>query len=153
MNLNKLVVAHLKINSTRNRFEALTQMMMISEKKYENFLKNQFLIKDFNDPFRIDRNVHRGAILLHVREDIPTKLLLIEPIPSKYFFVELNLRKRKWLIPCSYNPHKNNISRHIETLSKNLDLYSSQYGNNIIIGDFNFEESDQPMNDFCNALT
>ena len=51
------------------------------------------------------------------------------------FFVELNLRKRKWLISCSYNLNKNNISKHIEIQSKNLDLYSSQYKSNIIIGD------------------
>ena len=51
------------------------------------------------------------------------------------FFVELNLRKRKWLISCSYSLNKNNISKHIEIQSKNLDLYSSQYKSNIIIGD------------------
>ena len=51
------------------------------------------------------------------------------------FLVELNLRKRKWLISCSYNLNKNNISKHIEIQSKNLDLYSSQYKSNIIIGD------------------
>ena len=66
-------------------------------------------------------------------------------------FVELNLRKRKWLISCSYNLHKNNISKHIEILSKNLDLCSSHYESNIIIGDFNVGVSDPDMNDFCNA--
>ena len=32
-----------------------------------------------------------------------------------------------------YNPHKINISKHIEILSKNLDLYSPQYESIIII--------------------
>ena len=80
---------------------------------------------------RVDRNVHGGGILLYVTGNIPSKLLSIEPIHSKCFFVELNLRERKWLISCSYNPHKNNIFKHIKILSKNLDLYSSQYENNV----------------------
>ena len=91
---------------------------MISETNInESFPKSQFLIKGFSDPFRIDRNVHGRGILLYVREDIPTKLLSIEPIPSECFFVELNLRKRKWLISCSYNPHKSKISKHTEIFS------------------------------------
>ena len=81
---------------------------------------------------RVDRNVRGGGILLYVTKNIPSKLLSIQPIHSKCFFVELNLRERKWLMSCSYNPHKNNIFKHIKILSKNLDLYSSQYENNII---------------------
>ena len=66
-------------------------------------------------------------------------------------FVELNLRQRKWLISCSYNPHKSNIFKLIEILSKNLDLQSSHYESNIIIGDFNVGVGDPHINDFCNA--
>ena len=36
----------------------------------------------------------------------------------------------------------------MENISKNLGLYSSQYENNIIIGDFNVRVSDPHMNDF-----
>ena len=50
-----------------------------------------------------------------------------------FFFTEFNLPKRNWLISCSYSPHKNNISKHIEILSKNLDLYFSHYENDIIL--------------------
>ena len=46
---------------------------------------------------------------------------------------------------------KNNISKHIKVLNKNLGLYSSQYENNIIIGHFSGDVSDPHMNDFCNA--
>ena len=63
------------------------------------------------------------------------------------------MRQRSWLISCSYSLHKDNISKHIEILSKNLDLYSSQYENNIIIGDFNVGVSDPHMNDFCDAYS
>ena len=95
-----------------------------------------YSVRDRNDwtsetRIRVDRNVHGGGILLYVTGNIPSKLLSIEPIHSKCFFVELNLRERKWLISCSYNPHKNNIFKHIKILIKNLDLYSSQYENNV----------------------
>ena len=91
MNLNKLVVAHLNINPIRNTFEVLIQnasgevdLLMISETKVGgSSSKSQFLIQGFSDPFRIDQNAHGRGILLYVREDIPTKLLSIEPIPSK----------------------------------------------------------------------
>ena len=121
---------------------------MIAETKIDKSLpKSPFLMKGFSDPFR---NIHVEGILLYVREYIPAKLLSIEAIPPEYFFVNLNLRKRQWLLSCSYNPHKNNISKHSEILSKNLDLYFSQYESNII-GDFNVGANDPHMNDFCNV--
>ena len=39
----------------------------------------------------------------------------------------------------------------MEILNKNLDLYSSRYESNIIIGDLNVGVSDRHMNDICNA--
>ena len=123
-NLNRLIFAHLNINSIRNKFEFLAKdlassvdLLMISETKIDNsFPKGQFLIKCFCEPFRIDRNIHEGGILLYVREDIPVKLLSVEPLPTECFFVEINLRKRKWLVCCSYNPHKDNISNHLQLI-------------------------------------
>ena len=116
--LNRLIFAHLNINSIRNKFEFLAKdqasnvdLLMISETIIDNsFPKGQFLIKGFCEPFRIDRNIHGGGILFYVREDNPVKPLSIEPLPTECFFVEINLQKRKWLVCCSYSPHKDNIS-------------------------------------------
>ena len=48
---------------------------MISESKLENsFPDGQFLIEGYSAPFRLDQNKHAGGIMLHVRNDIPTKL-------------------------------------------------------------------------------
>ena len=69
---------------------------------------------------------------------------------SEYFFVEINLRKKKWLLCCSYNPHKNSISTHIDFLRRELDLHSSNYENFIFLGDFNSEMTDKNLKDFCN---
>ena len=82
---------------------------MISETKTDNsFPKGQFLSKGFCEPFRIDRHIHGGGILFYVREDIPVKPLSVEPLLGECLFVEINLRKRKWLDCYSYNPHKDN---------------------------------------------
>ena len=95
--LNKLVVANLNINLIRNKFEALMQnvsggvdLLMTSETKIdERFPKSQFLIKGFSDPFRIDRNSHRGGVLLYVKENILTKLVSVEAIPSEIYILKL----------------------------------------------------------------
>ena len=123
---------------------------MISETKIdESFPKGQFLIKGFNEPFRLDRDRHGGGILLYIREDIPAKLLLVENMPTECFFVEINLRKKKWLLCCSYNPHRNGIKHHLEVLGRDLDLYSSRYENIIVLGDLNVEKTDPSLDEFC----
>ena len=108
--LNKLVVAHLNINSLRLKFDSLVQkitgnvdILMISETKLDNsFPEGQFLIEGYSEPYRIDRNCHGGGIMLYVRADIQSKLLSAESLPVKGFYVEINLQKIKGLLCCSY---------------------------------------------------
>ena len=64
--------------------------------------------------------------------------------------MEINLRKQKWLIYSSYNPNKHNISKHIEALSKSIDLFSSDYENILLMGDFNAGLDNAVLKDFCN---
>ena len=86
---------------------------MLSETKiYDSFPKSQFLIKGFVYPFRIDRSFNGGVILFYVREDIPAKVSSVETLPTESFFVEINLQGKIWLVSCSYNPHRDNISNH-----------------------------------------
>ena len=61
-NFNKLILAHLNINSLRNKFEFLISLikdnrdiLMISETKLDpSFPTNQFMINGFSAPFRLD---------------------------------------------------------------------------------------------------
>ena len=112
---------------------------MISETKIDaSFPIGQFFLNGYSTPFRLDCNAHGGGTLLYVREDIPSKLLLVEENPIEGFFVEINLRnKKKWLISCSYNPPKNSLSYHIAALSKSLDLFTIKYERLLFLGDFN----------------
>ena len=125
---------------------------MISETKLdETFPAAQFFLQGFCDPYRFDRNRNSGGIMLYIREDIPSRLIEKKlRNNSEYFFVEINLRKKKWLLCCSYNPHKNSISTHIDFLRRERDLHSSNYENFILLGDFNSEMTDKNLKDFCN---
>ena len=64
-------------------------------------------------------------------------------------FVEINVRRKKWLIGFSYNPNKTFISAHLKEIGKNLDIYSSKYDNFILLGDLNSEPKEQSVKDFC----
>ena len=95
-NLNKLIIAHLNINSIRNKFDSLVHkikgnvdIMMISEMRLDNtFPVWPFLIDGFNEPIRLDRDKNGVGILLFIREDIPTKVLSLETSPIKRFLLK-----------------------------------------------------------------
>ena len=63
--------------------------------------------------------------------------------------VEINLHKRKWVLLGSYNPHRNQISYHVECLNRILDELSQFYENFIFIGDFNASVEEESMKNFC----
>ena len=123
---------------------------MISETKTDDtFLHSQFFIEGFSTPYRLDSDSNSGGILLYVREDIHSNLTVIQNKPLESFFVELNLRNDKWLMNCSYNPHKNLIDNHLDPISKYLDLYSSKYEKVLILGNFNADIKEKHMRCFC----
>ena len=67
---------------------------MISETKLDpSFPNGQFHVHGFSEPYRFDRNGSGDGILLYVREDIPSKLILAK-MTKEEFFVEINLRKK-----------------------------------------------------------
>lgn len=84
-----------------------------------------------------------GGILLYVREHIPSNILTVETKPIEGFSVELNLRNGKWLINCSYNPHKIMIGSHLGAFCENLDLHSSNYEKCFTLRDFSAEMENQ----------
>ena len=158
-NLNRIVISHININSIRNKFELLAEavmgnvdILMVTETKIdESFPASQFITPGFTLPYRFDRTKDGGGILVYIREDIPSKLLNISYIASeiKCLGIEVNLRKVRWLVICSYNPRKNNILNQFENLSKVLNRNLSQYERFLCIGDFSSEISEFAMKNFC----
>ena len=118
-NSNKVITGHVNINSLRNKFELLTEivgekvdLLMISETKLDSSFPNaHFYMKCYSKPYRLDRKSKGGGIILYVREDIPSKLINSSCIDhgEEYYLAELNLKKQKWLIVCNYNLHKTMI--------------------------------------------
>ena len=112
----------------------------------DSFPSAQFLIKGFSAPYRFDRNSKGGGLLFYIREDIPSKILTYSSnCDIETLLVEINLRKRKWLLNGSYNPNKSQISHHLECLNSLLDKHSKKYENLVFIGDFNVNTSDSSM--------
>ena len=161
-NINKVVIAHLNINSLRNKFDMLADIVMekidilcISETKLDDsFPSSNFIIKGFSPPYRRDRKncgSCGGGIIIFVRSDIPSKLLTSFEVTddNECIFVEINLHKTKWLIGNFYNPHKNLIRNRITFLGKCMDHYLPKYDNLLLLGDFNSEMSEPIMEAFC----
>ena len=129
--LNRIVRSHINVNSIRNKFELFVEavlanvdILMVTETKINKpFPRSWFIIPGFTSPYLFDRTKEGGGILFYIREDIPSKLLNISYIVSdiECLGIEVNLRKVKWLVICSYNPYKNCISNHLENLIKVID--------------------------------
>ena len=70
---------------------------MISETNIDDsFSTRQFLIDGYIAPYRLDRNSVGGGIFVYVREDISSKLISVNFQNREGFFLEMNLRKKKW---------------------------------------------------------
>ena len=124
-------------------------MLMISETKLdESFPSMQFNFDGYNI-FRSDQNAKGDGILMYVRDDIPCKLIPMRNSTIEGFFIELKLRKKKWLLCCSYNPHRRFISNHLIDIGRNLDLLSTNYDNILLLGDFNAEVENNFLKEFC----
>ena len=70
------------INSLRNKFDILTNsvtqyidILMISETKLaDTFPHSIYHVRNFSNPYILDRNSHGGGILVYVRDNIPSNL-------------------------------------------------------------------------------
>ena len=83
--------------------------------------------------------------MVFVREVIPVRFLSTKYKPIKALYFEISFHKKKWVVCCSYNPNKNNISRYLEAFIKSLVLYSVHYENN------NVSVDDPYMKSFCES--
>ena len=105
---NRIITAHLKINSIRNKFEMLKEVignknyiLRISETKLDETLAlSQFILEGFTLPCRLDRMEHVGGLMLFVREVIPSKLLPNVNPSGKIdnIFCQIQFKIKKWLI-------------------------------------------------------
>ena len=82
-NSHRVILGHPNINSIRNKFDALSDIiknkidiMLISETKINgSFPYSIFTIDGYTLPYRKDRTNMGGGIILYIRDDIPSKEL------------------------------------------------------------------------------
>ena len=127
---------------------------MVSETKINDpFPESQLLIESFSTPYRLDRLAKGGGILLYIRGNVPSRYL--KKITANELFegfsVELNLRSEKWLLSCSYKPHKEKITSHLRNLGPALDRFRADYENIILLGDFNVEVEEKIMSELTSV--
>ena len=69
---------------------------------------------------------------------------------KEYFLVELNLRKQKWLVICNNSPQRNVTLSYLKVIRTDTEIHShsSKYDNFFIIGDCNFETTEEVMKSF-----
>ena len=77
--------------------------------------------------------------------------LKLNTLNSMFYYFKIFLTLYTWVIHCSYNSFKNEISNHLEVLSEFLDFYSSSYSSIIILGDFNVCVEEARMATFCKS--
>ena len=154
-----MVIGHLNINSLRNKFESLKllvrgniDILVITESKLDNtFPSQQFAIEGYSLPYRLDKNAASGGVIIYVREDIPSRELSF--VNGNYniegIFIEINLRKTKWLLFGGYNYNKLNINNFLGQLGPMLNHFMSKFDNFLLLGDFNSEVSESTMAEFC----
>ena len=80
-NANNTIIGHLNINSLRNKFVfvediiKLFDVFLVSESKLDHtFPSNQFRINGYKS-FRLDCNRFGGGLILYINENIPWKPL------------------------------------------------------------------------------
>ena len=157
-NTNRFILGHLNINSIAGKFyhfkvliENNTDILVLTETKIDASFRNaQFRIDGFSAPFRLDRNRFGGGVLIYVREDIPCKQLTkyILPDDIEGIFVEINLRKTKWLLFGRYRPPRQQAEYFLKHVNYALDTYRRTFDKFLLGGDFNIEETDPIMSEF-----
>ena len=135
-NPNRLIIAQLNINSIRNKFDSLQNIikgyidiLVITESKIDSsFPVNQFEIGGYSH-FRLDKSATSGGVIIYVREDIPCRKIRehSHELNIEGIFLEINLRKSKWLLFGGYNHDKSNIDIFLENLGHMLDKYMCKF--------------------------
>ena len=157
--MNKIIIGNLNINSIPEKFDQLKvlisknlDILVITETKLDStFPVTQFLIEGYKS-YRLDRNRHGGGILVYVREDIPSKELSKHTQPSDIegIFLEINLRKTRWLLFACYHPPSQSDDYFFKNVGNSLDLYFQDYSKFLLVGDFNAVETEPCLSKFLN---
>ena len=105
-------------------------ILTITDNKLDSsFATAQFLIDDYSKLLRFDRNRNGSGVLLYVREDIAFRELKSDNFPNHIegIFIELNLRKVKWLLFSRHHPPSQFGNYYFSHVSNCLNTFCSMF--------------------------
>ena len=133
-------------------------ILFVVETKINSFPELQFVIEGFTKPYRLDRNINGGGVIIYVREDIPSKQLNKHKFSKNIeaLFVELNLRNTKLLLIGTYHSthpdYGTKDNDYFEQIGLALDVYCN-YDKFLLAGDFNVQEEESCLQDFLHEYS
>ena len=92
-----------------------------------------------------------GGLLIYVRSDIPCKQQLTKYEFSERIeriFIEINLRKLKWLLFGTYHLPSQSNSFYVDNVGRALGISTQTYDRFLLVGDFNAEEKEFTLENF-----
>ena len=104
--------------------------------------------------FRLNRNCYVGGAFIYLNEDIAARrveynsLSNIDSIP-----LELNLRKRKWLVIDIYKTPSYSDDAFIKSLFSCLTNATNEFDNIVLLGDFNITPENTKMEQLLNTFS
>lgn len=149
-NPKKLIIGSLNINSLRNKFQPLrdilckgyVDIMSICESKLdESFPHSQFSVKSFHC-FRQDSTSRSGGIMVYLRGDLPCTRrddLSINDENIQSLVIEIRIRKEKWFIVSLYRLPNANAPSFCLRLSKMFEKIIKESNMCIAMGDVNID--------------
>ena len=129
-------------------------MFFLSETKLgETFPNNQFQIESFKN-LRLDRNRYGGGICMYASQDIAARRVEYNSLCNiESICLELNLRKRKWLIIGIYKPPSHTEETFIKSLFSCLTNAAKEFENIVLLGDFNMTAENTKMEQLLNTFS
>ena len=162
----KLIFGHLNINSIRNKFFEISEILhnnycdifgLTETKLDESFSNAQFHVNDFS-LYRNDRNEHGGGIAFYIKSNIPHRIrkdIAVHENEVEHLVLEICINKEKCFFILLYKPPSvecNALSLLLETMcSKCLLECKTVY----ILGDFNVNmlQEQHSLSDTFNVLS
>ena len=88
--------------------------------------------------------------MIFVNEDIPSKLVSKHTLPDDIegMFIEIKLRKTKWLTLGTYHPPNQPDDYFFKAVGNALDQYLKTYEKFLLLGDFNAEDTEPILSEF-----
>ena len=157
-NPNKIIIAHLNINSISEKFDQLLfiirdniDILVVGETKLDlSFPSSQFHIDGYSQPYRRDRDRNGGGVIIFIREDLPSKQLFKHTCHDdiEVLIIEINLRKTKFLLMGGYRPPSQSHNYFFDAINNVLDVYTGTYDKLLLVGDFNITETETVLDEF-----